>query len=259
MPLWIDIIDPVEATAIARVTQAEYEAQWGTLARYLPNVNVDGNYVEFFVDGDQLVAEADYRAFNAPPEIGSGPGFESRMIKLPAISRNEPIDEKTQLALRRLPDDRVRKSVIAAIRRNVQATCDRNERARGMVIENGSVVVSTGNFAINDNFGRNAALNVNAGAAGYWSDATVDRLGQLATWADLYATHNQGRRPARMLMGREVWAAFSKGNQFATLLGNGATVPTTRDAVVGRIGENGLPTPDFYDRSTRAGRVLSPK
>lgn len=259
MALWFDIVSPVLATAYARLTMQEYEQQNGTLARYLPNVAVDGNYVEFWTDGDQLVREADYRAFNAPPEIGSGPAGQKQVITLPAISRNEPIDEKTQMALRRLPDDRVQKSIFAAIRRNVWATCDTNERARGMVIDAGAVVVSARNFSINDNFGRNAALNVNAGAAGYWSDATVDRLTQLMTWSDLYATHNQGRRPARMLLGREAWAAFAKGDQFATLLGNGATVPPTRDAVVGQISQNGLPTPDFYDRSTRAGRVLSPK
>ena len=74
MALWSDIVNPVLATAYARLTMQEYEQQNGTLARYLPNVAVDGNYVEFWTDGDQLVREADYRAFNAPPEIGSGPG-----------------------------------------------------------------------------------------------------------------------------------------------------------------------------------------
>ena len=94
MPLWTEIIDPVEATAAARVELAEYERQ-NSLAKYLPTIGVDGDTVEVFSTDDGLVSEANFRAWNAPPEIGDSQAISSTIVKLPAISRNEPIDEKT--------------------------------------------------------------------------------------------------------------------------------------------------------------------
>ena len=116
MPLWTDIIDPVEATGTARAELEAYEQSKGTLARWLPNVEVDDIYVELVVGPNGLVDEALYRAFDAEPEIGRSAPGEVIVVKLPALSRNEPIDERTQLALRRLPDDRIKKSIEAAIR-----------------------------------------------------------------------------------------------------------------------------------------------
>ena len=39
MPLWTEIIDPVEATAAARVELAEYERQ-NSLAKYLSLIHI---------------------------------------------------------------------------------------------------------------------------------------------------------------------------------------------------------------------------
>ena len=85
MPLWTDIIDPVEATAAARVELAEYERQ-NSLAKYLPTIGVDGDTVEVFSTDDGLVSEANFRAWNAPPEIGDSQAISSTIVKLPAIS-----------------------------------------------------------------------------------------------------------------------------------------------------------------------------
>ena len=259
MPLWTDIIDPVQATAIARVSLEEYELQWGSLARYLPNVPTTGQYVEFYVDGAALVEPARYRAFNAPPEIGGGGGGEVKVIKLPAISRNEPIDEKTQLALKNLSEDRIRKTLEAAIRRAVAATADRNEITRGVLIDTGNVTVVQGNFTINDVFGRDAGLSISAGTGNRWADASVDRLTQLNTWCEVYASKNQGRRPGRLLMDQAVMNQLAIGNQFATVLANGATRPGAQSDVTAYLTEQGLPPIDIYGRSTKLGRVLNPK
>lgn len=257
MPLWTDVIDPVEATGIARVELEEWERQNGTLARYLPNVQTLGDTVEFWVDGDALVAPAKYRAFNSPPEIGGGGQGQKKVISLPAISRNEPIDEKTQRALKSLPDDRVKKSLVAAIKRNIWAVGDRNEATRGILFDTGDVVVSAGNFIINDLFNRDAALkNVTVGAAGYWSDKTVDRLAQLNTYADLYASKNMNQRPGAIVMSRAAWNAFASGNQFATQLIGGAQRPGLADEVRGFVASADLPMIDIYDRSTALGRIL---
>lgn len=256
MALWTDIISPVDATGIARAEQYLYEQQWGTLARYLPNVFVESDHIKFLVGTNGLVDEAFYRAFNAAPEIGNSAVPQSKTIDLPAISRNEPIDERTQKELRRLSDDQVRKSIVSAIRRTVQAISDRQERTRGGLIDSGSVIVNQWNYQINDNFGRDAALTVVAGVGNYWADPAVDRLAQLTTWRDVYASKNNGAEPGSILMSRTAYSAFAAGNQFRTQLVNGASRPGLQGDVFGGVDAAGLPPIDLYNRSTKSGKVL---
>ncbi len=202
---------------------------------------------------------ARYRAFNAPPEIGKGQGVTRKSIDLPSIARNEPIDEMTQKELARLSDDRIRKSIEAAIRRNVQAISMRQELTRGICIETGKVTVDTDNFWINDDFGRNAALTVTA--ASLWSTAGVDRLTALNSWVDIYKTYNNGAGPGVIVMGNSAWAAFSSGSQFATVLAGGATRPGAKAEILAYAEAQGLPPIEVYDRSVSvegvATKVLS--
>ena len=164
MPLWTDLIDPVEATGIARDEQYVIEqAKGGTLARFLPNVFVDSDHVKFYPGSTGLVDAARYRAFNAPPEIGKGGVAKASTIDLPSIARNEPIDELTQKELARLSDDRIKKSIESAIKRNVQAISQRQEWARGKVINAGSLLVDEDNFWISDVFGRDGSLSEEVG------------------------------------------------------------------------------------------------
>lgn len=250
MALWTDLIDPVEATGIARA-EAELieQARGGTLARYLPNSFVDSTHVKFYVDQNGLVDEAKYRAFNAPPEIGKGGGVKSQLINLPAIAREEPIDENTQMELARLSEDRIRKSIESAIRRSVQAIAARQERTRGLLIDSGKVLVDADNFWINDDFGRDSALSITLGTL--WSNTAADRIQQLTDACEVYAGFNDGQYPGSILFGgRTGWAAFAKGTQFATLLANGATRPALRSDVLALVESAGLPSIDIYDRST---------
>jgi len=256
MPLWTDLIDAVEATGIARDEQYLIEQQkGGTLARYLPNVFVDSTYVEFFPGVSGLVDVARYRAFNAPPEVGKGASVSRKTITLPPISRTEPIDEMTQSQLARLSDDRVRKSIEAAIRRNVQAISMRQELTRGILIEQGKVVVDTDNFWINDDFGRNAALTVTA--ASLWSTAGVDRLTALNSWVTTYASYNNGATPGKIVMGASAWAAFSSGSQFSTVLAGGATRPGSKAEITAYVEAQGLPPIEVYDRSVSVEGVTT--
>ena len=85
MPLWTDLMDPVEATGIARDEQYVIEqAKGGTLARFLPNVFVDSDHVKFYPTANGLVDVARYRAFNATPEVGKGAPITGKTIDLPA-------------------------------------------------------------------------------------------------------------------------------------------------------------------------------
>lgn len=250
MALWTDLIDPVEATGIARDEQYVIEqARGGSLARFLPNVMVDSDHVKFFVSASGLVDAARYRAFNAPPEIGKGKVPKTSTVELPPISRNEPIDELTQKELARLSDDRIRKSIESAIRRNVQAISMRQEWARGRVIDAGALVVDEDNYYINDVFGRDPSLTVSAGAGNWWDVTTVDRLKQLGTWQDLYAGLNNGLTPGRLVFGsRAAYNAFAAGDQFKTNVGT-ASRPPMASEVQGYTAGAGLPDYEIYERS----------
>ncbi len=258
MPLWTDLIDPVEATGIARDEQYLVEqTKGGTLARFLPNVFVDSDHVKFYPGSTGLVDAARYRAFNSPPEIGKGQAPKASTIDLPSIARNEPIDEMTQKELARLSDDRVKKSIEAAIRRNVQAISQRQEWARGKAIDAGSLVVDEDNFWINDVFGRDASLSVSAGVGQWWSDAAIDRLTALQTWNDLYATFNNGQGAGRMVFGSRAAAnAFMAGNQFRTLVGSASRPPMSGE-MEAYVSGAGLPEFEVYDRSVSIDGTLT--
>lgn len=256
MPLWTDLIDPVEATGIARDEQYVIEqGKGGTLARFLPNVFIESDHVKFFPGSTGLVDAARYRAFNAPPQIGKGAGVTSKTIDLPSIARTEPIDEMTQKELARLSDDRIRKSIESAIRRNVQAISMRQELTRGIAIEQGKVVVDADNFWINDDFGRSGSLTITAGTL--WNAGAVDRLTALKGWCDVYASLNNGAQPGRVVFSDTSWAAFASGNQFATLLANGATRPAIKAEVMALADSAGLPPMELYNRSVALDGVTT--
>lgn len=258
MPLWTDLIDPVEATGIARDEQYVIEqAKGGTLARFLPNVFVASDHVKFYPGSTGLVDAARYRAFNAPPEIGKGGVAKASTIDLPSIARNEPIDELTQKELRRLSDDRVKKSLEAAIKRNVQAISMRQEWARGKVIDAGSLLVDEDNFWISDVFGRDASLSVSAGAGNWWADAAVDRLTQMSTWMDLYASFNNGDMPGRLVFGsRAAYNAYAAGSQFKTNVGTASRPPIASEVQAYSDGA-GIPPYEVYDRTVSIEGVLT--
>ena len=255
MPLWTDLIDPVEATGIARDEQYVLEqAKGGTLARFLPNVFVDSDHVQFERGATGLVDVARYRSFNAPPEIGKGGPTKLSTITLPAIARNEPIDEMTQKDLARLSDDRVKKSIESAIRRNVQAISMRQELTRGILINTGKVSVDQTNFWIDDDFGRDAALSITA--ATLWASGAVDRLSAVLAWIEVYKAKNNGAAPGRIVFGGQTaWAAYIAGDQFRTILAGGASRPPLAEDVKQVSLAAGLPPMEVYDRTVNVEGV----
>lgn len=258
MALWTDLIDPVEATGIARDEQYVVEqAKGGTLARFLPNVSVASDHVKFYPGATGLVDAARYRAFNARPEVGKGVGVSSKTLDLPSIARTEPIDELTQKELARLSDDRISKSIESAIRRNVQAISQRQEWARGKVIDAGSLLVDEDNFWISDVFGRDASLSVSAGTGNWWADAAVDRLTALTTWMDLYASFNNGQYPGRLVFGsRAAYNAYAAGNQFKTNVGSASRPPIASEVQSYSDGA-AVPPYEVYERSVSIEGTLT--
>jgi hypothetical protein len=251
--LWTDIIDPVELSGYARDYMEEYELQNGTLARYLPNRQVADIAVELVVGDSGLVPEARYRAYDAAPEIGTEPGGESIMLKLPAISQTIPVSEYTQLRVRNASDDAIRNQILRTMRRVVRAIADRAERTRGIVIATGAATVNQKNFGFNDDFGRSAEMNVEADDL--WSVAASDRLEFLHDVVEAYTVHN-GRPPGSILLDRTVFGSLGRGDQFRVQLNNGASRPMAADDVRQILVADDLPPLDLYSRRTASGAVL---
>lgn len=247
MALWTDIIDPAELTAYVRRSLADYESSKGTLARWLPNTEVADIVVRFVAGSAGLVDIANFRAFDAEPEIGKGPAGKRITLELPALGMNIPVSEYNQLRLRNADAG---DSALLAITRTAdivaRATSDAIERLRGIVIQTGKATVTqNGAVFMDDDFGRAAGHTVTAGAL--WSVAGTNALADLTTWSDTYTDAN-GEMPGAIVTSTRVLRAMGALTQFGTQLGNGAARPATIADVQATAAASGLPPIYTYDR-----------
>lgn len=244
MALWTDVIDPATLTGYARASLADYEANRGSLARWLPNREVLDIVVRFVKGSSGLIDIADFRAFDAEPTIGALPGGDRVTLELPALGRNVPVTEYNQLRARNAnPSDA---AVLETIQRAtdvvVRAVADSIERLRGTVLQTGKATV-TG--FMDDDFGRATGHSVSAATA--WSTSTVDALGEAQTWLDTYTDANGGP-PGAALMSTRVLRAISALDQFASSLVGGGTRPATMADAQNTWEAAGLPPIYLYDR-----------
>jgi len=257
MALWTEVIDPATLSGYARESLAAYEARQGTLARFLPNRFIS-DVVARFVAGQNggLVDVANFRAFDAEPEIGNRDVSRRVTIELPALGRSEPITEYEQLRARggSVSAELALVTVQGATDRTVRAIADAIERLRGIVIDTGIATIDQYNFKSADNFGRDADHAVTAGTL--WSNTAADRLTQLSTWSQTY-TDDTGSEPGALLMSTRAFRALCNGDQFRMVLQGGATRPAitqdVRDLVIG----NGLPPITLYDRRVKVNGTLT--
>ncbi|MET0887980.1 MAG: major capsid protein [Mycetocola sp.] len=245
MALWTDVIDPATLTGYARESLAAYEARRGTLARYLPNREVADTVVRFVAGSAGLVDAAQFRAFDAEPEIGKRPGGKRVTLELPALGQNIPVSEYEQLRLRNATDDAILPAILRTTDIVVQAVSDAIERLRGIVLNTGKATLNQANFALDDDFGRRAGNTVTAGAL--WSTPSVSRLADLQAWVDTYIDVN-GEAPGSMAMSTRVLRALAAGTEFQTQLINGGARPATETDVQAIIAGAGLPPIVRYDR-----------
>lgn len=254
MPLWTDVITPAELTGYARASLEAYEIQKGSLARWLPNRQVADIVARFVMGQKGLVDEAQFRAYDAEPEIGKRQPRRRVTIELPAIGQNLPVSEYQQLRTRNASDEELRNQILADTEQVVQAIADRIERLRGTVLVTGKATIDQANFAIEDDFGRSGTHTVTAGSL--WSTASVDRLAYLETLMDLYRADN-GEDPGSLLMSTRVFRALAAGDQFKTVFTGGGTRNATRQQVNDTVTAAGFPEVTLYDRRTSAGRVTA--
>ncbi len=251
MALWTDLIDPATLTGYARRSLEEYEAEKGTLARFLPNREVADTVVRFISGQKGLVEEARFRAYDAEPEVGKGEPGKRTILELPAVGQNIPVSEYEQLRTRNSSDEVVEKSILRTTDRVVRAVADRIERLRGIVLNTG--VATIPELGAADNFGRSASHDVTAPEV--WTDPDADRLAFLETITDVYRESN-GVEPGAIVLTNRVFRALAAGNQFRVQLLNGGSRPATEADVRGIVTGAGLPDIVRYDRRTSSGKVL---
>ena len=252
MALWTDIIDPATLTGYARESLTAIEARRGNLARFLPNRVVPDINVRFVAGQNGLVAEAQFRAYDAEPRVGKKQPAKRTTLELPAIGQNIPVSEYDQLRTRGASDEVMLSEILNTAQQVVQAVADRMERLRGIVLRTG--VATIPEIGAADSFGRDSSHTVTAGSL--WSSGTtVSRLSDLQTWADLYETTN-GVAPGVILVSRRVARVMAQGDEFKTSLVGGGSRPATVGDVNSIIEGAGLPPIEIYSRRTSAGLVL---
>lgn len=244
--LWTDVIDPATLTGYARASLSDYEAAKGTLARWLPNRTVADIVVRFVAGQVGLVEVAQFRAYDAEPEIGKLPSRQRLTLELPAIGQNIPVGEYAQLRLRNAPDEPVLRSIQRTTDQVVRAVADAMERMRGIVLTTGKATINQTNYVAEDDYSRAAGHTVTAGSL--WSSATsVSRLTDLTTWYDVYVNAN-GEAPGCLLMSQRALRILAAGDEFKLSLANGGSRPATPADVAAVIDGAGLPPIVVYDR-----------
>lgn len=253
MALWTDIIDPATLTGYVRESLSAIEARRGSLARYLPNRQVPDISVRFRAGSTGLVAEAEFRAYDAEPTVGEKPTGRRVTLELPAVGRNIPVSEYDQLRTRNASDETIRNAILDVADQVAQAVADRMERLRGTVLSTGVATITEIGAA--DSFGRSSSHTVTA--ATLWSTGTsVSRLTDLQTWADVYEDTN-GVSPGVLLMPRRIFRILASGDEFRTNLIGGGDRPATPEQIAQVIEGAGLPPIEVYNRKTSSGAVLS--
>lgn len=253
--LWTDIIDPATLTGYARASLESYEANKPSFARFLPNRNVDDTVIRFNVTQNGLVPVANFRAYDAEPEIGKTEGGKRVTLELPALGQNIPISELDQLRQRNASEEAQVRAITRTASRVVRAVADRIEYQRAQLLLTGKFTVAQNNFKTDDDFGRDAGNSVVAATP--WSDTTVDRLADLQAWVDTYEDLN-GETPGVIAMSRQVFRAFAAGDQFQTQLINGGARRPTDGEVRAIVEGAGLPPIEVNTRKVSLGGTSTP-
>jgi hypothetical protein len=253
MGLWTDVIDPATLTGYTRAFMADYEANRGSLAPWLPNRYVSDIAVRFVRGENGLTPIADFRAYDAEPTVGKTPGGKRVTIELPAVGQNIPVSEYNQLRARNAnPSD---EAVLATIQKTARAVgravVDAVESLRGTVIQTGRATVPG---FMDDDFGRKAGNSVTA--ATLISTPTADLLGMAQDWVDAQADAN-GELPEAVVVSTKVLRAMARLDQFATVLASGGNRPANNAEARATWEGAGLPPLYLYDRRVNKGGVMT--
>lgn len=251
--LWTDILDPATLTGYARESMSDIERRKGTLAAFLPNRTTQDTVVRFNVGRTGLVEEAQFRAYDAEPEVGRGPSGERRTLELPAIGQNIPVSEYNQIRGRNAADEIVADMLYNTTDLVATAVSDSIERLRGQVLISGKAVIDQTNFQSTDDFKRSPEMAPTAATA--WTDPDADPIADLRLWRDLYEDTN-GMEPGAIVWSREIQTALANSRNFQITTAGGGSRPATMNDVNAILASEGLPPITVYTRRTASGPVL---
>lgn len=254
MSLWTDVIDPATLTGYVRAYIEDYEAQQGSLARWLPNRYVPDTVVRFVQNDNGLVPIAEFRAYDAEPTIGSLPGGKRITLELPALGRNIPASEYNQLRARNanISDERALPTLENAGRVAGRAVVGAIELLRGTTIDSGRATVPG---FMDDDFGRSPQSAFTA--AEILSDPDADLLGMAQDWSDGYNDRNNGEDTGAVVVSPKILRNMAKLRQFATVLASGGNRPATQADARTTWEAAGLPTIYVYNRKVNRGGVTT--
>lgn len=250
--LWTDLIEPAELTGYAREAAEDYEARQGSLAAWLPNREIADITARFVVGSTGLLPEANFRAYDAPPELGKQRPGRRVAIDLPALGQSGVVSEYFQLRSRNASEPEIRNAILDYTRTVVRSIADRMERQRGIALVTGKSTIDQPNFYSEDDFGRDARLTTTASTL--WTASTDGRLEYLEGLADLYEELN-GERPGTMLMSRKAARLLKAGADFRvnTIGSTGAPSTATMNGI---LDDHDLPSATVFERKTFGGRVI---
>lgn len=255
MALNTKYIQPAPLTGFIR--EAVYnDPTEGSLSRFLPDTKTYGITAKFKVGQNGLIPEAEARDWDAEPGSAGGEAWETKTIGLVPHSRRIPVFETEAILAAAGGDAAARQLVLDTTNGAATSIRDAAERFRGRVLETGRATINQSNYMMNDDFGRDPELTF--AIPKLLSDPNSELLTYLTEAADLYESKNVGKRPAVMLGSSTVIRHFLEHKDFATQMLNGVTRRATLADVNAILEDYELPRLERYNRSTAAGRVLSP-
>lgn len=256
MDLVRDLITPAELTGYARAALADLPINQPSLARFLPDQNVDGLQYAFSQGGGALRDVATFRAFDAETPLGRREGFSEVRGQLPPLGRKIRLSEYDQLTLRNATAEQ-RRLLLRDAERLVREIDARLEVARGDALVNGSVTIAENGVQATVDFGRLSSHNYASNTAPVlWSTtATATPIVDLMGWRDKYVATN-GFNPGRIVTSTRVLNALLRTDDVRKSINpNATTMYVTVAQVNGLLQAFGLPAIETYDAQFSIGGV----
>ncbi|AZM53335.1 phage capsid protein [Streptomyces sp. WAC 01529] len=251
-----DYITPAELTGYVRAGAADLAANQFTLARWLPNSEIDDLEYRFTRGGEGLVEAATFRSYDAESPIAARPGIARVTGELPPISRKIRLGEYDRLRQRRL-DGQVRNALMRDSLRMTRAVSARMELARGEALYKGKLELAENGVIATVDFGRSASHTVVPSVA--WTDPAAAILADLMAWKATYIVTN-GEAPGAILTSDRVVALMMRNDELRALVyAGGVSQPSVIS--VASINEvlraYSLPAISTYEAQVRVGGVAT--
>lgn len=206
---------PAALTGVARGT---FDAVYGDsfVSTMLPVNENRGLSYNFNVNQTSLPESAKFRSFNSESDVAAFEGNESRMGKLPPISRRLHVDEYSELVL---TGGDIGAKFEDYVRRISAQIATRLIEAGAQGIETGTTVIDERGVKVTIDYGRKAALT--ATAPKLWSDPTADVIGDLEALRAAY-----GSAPGTILIPQTVQQHLTRNAGIIEFVTRGLGSPT---------------------------------